>query len=213
MALIKFKPCSTFTVVGPSKIGKTYWMQRLIRQVRDVYESSHIPRKFYWFYSVWQPSYVDLEDMVTFKPGLPSSQDVNELTDGKTHTFFILDDLCSQAVKSEQVCDLFIRDSHHRALTVIMTTQNMFEQGKRARTIALSTEYLVLFRNPRDHQQIMYLARQLFPGKTKSFLDVYRDATAEKWGYLLIDLTAHGEEKYRLRSRVFADDTPVVYQV
>ena len=83
----------------------------------------------------------------------------NDLTDGKTHIFFILDDLCSEAINSPDVCRMFMRDSHHRALSVAITYQNLYEQGKKSKSIALSTEYLILFKNPRDNFQISLLGR------------------------------------------------------
>jgi hypothetical protein len=150
---------------------------------------------------------------IVFKEGLPTKGDVLELTDGETHVFFVLDDLCSEAVNSDDVCRMFTRDSHHRALSVAMTYQNLYEQGKKSRSIALSTEYLVLFKNPRDNYQITVLGRQLFPGKVKSLLEVYKDATAKPRGYLLIDLTAESEEEYRLRSRVLEDEDPIIYSL
>ena len=44
-----------------------------------------------------------------------------------------------------------------------------FCQGKFSRTISLNTNYLILFKNPRDNNQISVLARQMYPGNTKFF--------------------------------------------
>jgi len=41
----------------------------------------------------------------------------------------ILDDLLNN-VYSKQVCDLFTRGSHHRNISVILITQNLFHQGR-----------------------------------------------------------------------------------
>jgi hypothetical protein len=40
-----------------------------------------------------------------------------------------LDDLLNEAY-SREVCDLFMKDGHHRNLSVILITQNLFHQGK-----------------------------------------------------------------------------------
>ena len=124
-----------------------------------------------------------------------------------------MDDLCTEAVNSDHICQLFTRDSHHRALSVAVTYQNLYEQGKKSRTIALSTEYLVLFKNPRDSYQVSVLGRQLYPRQVKAFMEAYKDATATSRGYLLIDLTAEAEEEYRLRTRVMEKEDPIVYSL
>ena len=84
-ALLKFKPHSTFLIAGPSKIGKTYWLTRFLKNVHCLYEEKDVPQKIYWFYSAWQPLYVELENSlttpITFIEGLPSKEDVMTLTD------------------------------------------------------------------------------------------------------------------------------------
>ena len=157
-ALLKFKPHSTFLIAGPSKIGKTYWLTRFLKNVHCLYEEKDVPQKIYWFYSAWQPLYVELEDSlttpITFIEGLPSKEDVMTLTDGETHIFFVLDDLCSEAINYPDVCRMFKRDSHHRALSVAITYQNLYEQGKKSKSNALSTQYLILFKNLRQLSDI-----------------------------------------------------------
>ena len=54
--------------------------------------------------------------------------------------------------------------------------------------MSLNSQYLVLFNNPRDQQQITVLARQMYPGQSEQFLNTYRMATSKPFGYLLIDL-------------------------
>ena len=39
-------------------------------------------------------------------------------------------------------------------------------QGKSSRTINLNTNYIILFKNPRDKYQVYLLARQMFPGQS-----------------------------------------------
>jgi hypothetical protein len=47
---------------------------------------------------------------------------------------------------------------------------------------------MVVFKNPRDVSQIMALAHQMYPQRTKYFLEAYRAATARPHGYLAIDM-------------------------
>jgi hypothetical protein len=42
--------------------------------------------------------------------------------------FVVLDDLLNEAY-SRDMCDLFIKGSHHRNIIVVLITQNLFHQG------------------------------------------------------------------------------------
>ena len=46
---------------------------------------------------------------------------------------------------------------------------------------------MILFKNPRDNVQISVLGRQVFPSKTKEFMEAFKDATAKEHGYLFLD--------------------------
>ena len=55
---------------------------------------------------------------------------------------------------------------------------------------------MVLFKNPRDRQQIQTLARQMYPNCSKYFLDKFEKATNKKLGKL-IDLHPNTRETDR----------------
>ena len=61
--------------------------------------------------------------------------------------------------------------------------QNLFHRGKHHRIISLNAHYMVVFKNPRDVSQIMALAHQMYPQRTKYFLEAYTAATAQPHGY------------------------------
>jgi hypothetical protein len=77
--------------------------------------------------------------------------------------FVILDDVYSQ-----QVCNLFTKGSHHRNISVISITQNLFHQGRYCRDISLNTKYIVVLKNVRDKSQFRHLARQVYPENSES---------------------------------------------
>ena len=70
-------------------------------------------------------------------------------------------------VKSTEMQELFTKYCHHRNMTAIMVSQNVFQKGPNARTISLNTHIHVLFANKRDEAQISVLAHQLFCSKIK----------------------------------------------
>ena len=88
-------------------------------------------------------------------------------------------------------------------MSVICLVQNLYYQGKESSTISLNSQYLVPFNNPRDQQQVMALARQLYPGHSEHFLSTYRAATSKPFGYLLIDLKPDSPNDKRLWPNVF----------
>ena len=48
----------------------------------------------------------------------------------------------------------------------------------------------------------------MYRGKSKFVVDVYKDATKEPYGYLLIDLRPETDENYRIRTKMFPDNQP-----
>ncbi|GFX86217.1 uncharacterized protein TNCV_2560991 [Trichonephila clavipes] len=80
------------------------------------------------------------------------------------------------------------------------------------RDISLNAHYMFLFKNPRDKSQVMNIGKQLYPGKSKFFREVYEDATSKPFSYLLIDLKPDTSDSMRLRSGLFPGDTFFVYQ-
>jgi hypothetical protein len=58
----------------------------------------------------------------------------------------------------------------------------------------------VLFKSPRDKQQISMLARQINPGKVQEFMRSYEDATSRPHGYLMLDLKSTTDDQQRLKT-------------
>ena len=99
-----------------------------------------------------------------------------------------------------RVTDLFTKKSHHSNTSVIYLVQNLFSRNKESRTISLNTQYMVVFKNPRDASQITNLAKQMYPGRVKFIQEAFADATSTPYGYLLVDLKQDTPEDLRLRT-------------
>ena len=113
----------------------------------------------------------------------------------------IIDDLQIAALNDGFIANLFIRESHHRNLSVILILQHLFHQGKYARDISLNAHYFILFKNPRDKNQIKILGNQL--GIRDKIEEAYSSATERPFSYLLIDLSPRSESDYMLRSNIY----------
>jgi len=111
-----------------------------------------------------------------------------------TPTLVVIDDLMNET--NDVVANLFTKISHHRSVSVIYITQNVFHKNKQSRTISLNTHYMVLFKSPRDAGQISVLGRQLYPEHNKFLVEAFKDATTEPHSYLLLDLRPETDERY-----------------
>ena len=209
---IRLKHPSTYIVSGSSGTGKTQWTKKFLKNWETIV-NSNFPDRIVWFYSEFQPTYsqlLALYPQIELVQGIPD--DVCDMFDAQTTNLCVIDDLLQECAGNKNVANLFTKTSHHRNLSVIFITQNMFFQGKESRTISLNSHYMCLFRCPRDMSQITNLAKQMYPGNVKFLREAYDDATKESYGYLFIDLKPSTPSELRLRSRIFPDEyPPVVY--
>ena len=201
----------TCIVAGPSQSGKTVFLRRLLTQAQELINEP--PEVILWFYGEYQPLYDKLTDSlgstIQFIEGIPETFDM--YLDKSKRNMIVLDDLMNETANDKKISNLFTKGSHHKNLSVILVTQNLFNQGRQTRTISLNAHYLVLFKNPRDASQISHLARQMFPKKPKYLQEAYQDSTAEPFHYLFIDLRTTTPETYRLRTQIFPGETQYVY--
>lgn len=190
----------TMMISGPSGCGKTTFVINLLNSLETFYkilwcnaEINAIPKSIY------------NDNNIEVVKNIPDNFD-----NVPANTLIILDDLMLEAY-NKNVCELFTKGSHHRNLSIILTTQNVFHQGKYARDISLNCKYLVFFKNPRDQSQISPLARQIYPENSVELIRVYKEATQKPFNYLLFDLTQTGSELTRFRSDIFSKDFSVCY--
>ena len=144
---------------------------------------------------------------VHFQEGIPSVDDVKSMP---INSMIILDDLAHLIYSNKEMELLFSQVSHHRRISVCHIKNNLFYQGKHARTIGLNTHLYVLLSNPRDESQILTLGRQIYPSKPLSLLEAYSDCM-KTTGYLLLDLQPHTDPKYRMRTRIYPGEDPIVF--
>jgi hypothetical protein len=155
-----------------------------------------------WCYGEWQKLYTTIKDKrVKFHEGMINSSEFNPDSGAK---LVILDDMMREA--DERVVDLFTKGSHHRSLSVVFITQNLFHQGKGRRDISLNAHYVVAFRNPRDRGQIAHFSRQINPQDPKHILEAFENSTSEAHGYLVFDFKQSTPDSHRLLTKIFPDD-------
>ena len=114
------------------------------------------PKNILWLYAAGQPLYKGLKG-VEFYRGI--QEDIEERFNPKEENLLIIDDLMTQCHSEKRMTRLFSVGSSHKNLSVIFILHNLFHQGKDMRNISLNTHFVILFKNPRDSQQISTLAR------------------------------------------------------
>ena len=199
----------SMVVSGPSNSGKTYFVKTIIENADKIISEN--TGNIVYVYSCWQPLYDELLQIrpINFVEGIPVSLCDDTLLPPQKTNLVIIDDLMHDASNNLEVQNAFTKYVHHRNLSCIYIVQNLFMQGKSSRTINLNTNYIVLFKNPRDKYQVYLLARQMFPGQTKYFLEAFNDATSCPYGYLLVDFKAMTPDHLRLRSQLLSDRVTV----
>ena len=65
----------------------------------------------------------------------------------------------------KRVLDLFTKDFHHRAITALYITQDLFPPGQFAKTVNRNAHYVICFKSPRDKTGIRHLLLQVYPEK------------------------------------------------
>ena len=209
---IKFKNPFTMFIAGPTKSGKTTFVEHLIANASKYYSKK--PNKIFYFYNMNEPVHPNLRRTVDqFIEGTPTKQWLNRVCeDFGTNLTIVIDD---QALNlNDSISELFTVGSSRKDVNIIFLTQNLFLPAKQARTISLNCNYFVIFKNPRDVQAPKTFFRQL-EGDSQVIYEIYKDATALPHSYLLIALHQETLSENRFMSNVFGEDgtPPVLYRM
>ena len=207
---VRFKTPANFYICGQSQSGKSYLVRSMLRNLEELFFP--VPSKVIYCYGEFQKEFDELSEAlpnIQLVQGFPN--DLYDMTEAHDNSLVILDDLMSQCSNDQRVADLFTRGSHHRGISVLFLTQNLFPPGKLSRTISLNSHYMLIFRNPRDSLGIATLARQMYPKNVGYLLESFNDATKRPYGYLLLDLHQLTPEDIRLRTNILPNERQIVY--
>lgn len=212
-------------VSGCTGSGKSKWVLRFLTHLDALVERA--PQRVLYCYGEVNEHVLRLQRMASTNDddddddennkkrlrvcnGVPDEQEVQrEARDSGGSLLLVLDDLMLSA-RGTYLDALFTRGSHNWGVSVILITQHLFM--RELRIARNNSHYLVLMRNPVGALQIRNLGAQLFPGEAlRHFLEAYDDATAEPFGYLLIDMHPCTRKGMRLKTHIYPDELCVVY--
>ena len=186
----RFLHGSPTLVVGPSCCGKTDFLKRVAEHPSHFVTPS--PNKVVWCGN--STDEIRVGDVpIEFLSEMPTD------FEGYSNSLIILDDMLLEVFDDTNVANLFIRDCHHKKITLFVTLQNLFSNAKYQRTCSLNAKYILLYNSPRDKLQIQTLCRQLEPTKWRSLLKAYEDACSP-YNFLLIDLNQETPADFKYRT-------------
>ena len=189
------------SVVGPGGSGKTGLIFSMLasKTFRPSFKNT------FYFYKEYQPLFNEMAKKlnIEFVPCLDYSM-IKKLEG----CLLVFDDSCEEIYQEKEFVKLAVA-GRHKKVHCIFVKHNLFHQSKWSRTIDLNTTHIILFKSPRDLQQIDHLGRQL--KKVEFLRDCYTRATSEPYGHLLIDLDPKTSECLRFCSNITAPGASIFY--
>ena len=184
-------------LVGPSGSGKT-------QLILEMFTSGTFQPEFdkiLYFYQHRQPIYDTMMSQVNnieFINCIDFDMIENLPIDG-TNYLLVFDDSCSEISKSLRF-EKIATAGRHKKLNVIYIKHNLYHKSSLGRDIELQNTHIVLFKSPRDVNQVQKLGQQL--GFGNHFTKWYQDATSIPFGHLLIDLSPRTNDKLRFSTNI-----------
>ena len=116
-------------ITGRSGSGKSELVEQFLKEKKLFYPP---PKTIVYCYDRWQPRFdrMKKQSNVIFYKGLPPEEALVKWFKPHHHGILILDDLMEESGNDKRVLDLFTKDSHHRGITALYLTQDLFPRGK-----------------------------------------------------------------------------------
>ena len=198
-----FRTPSSLLIAGPSGCGKTVFTTKLL--LDNVESFAESPPSIHYCYGSWQKGFDKLKKGgVKFHEGIPDSDVLPQWF--PKGGVLVMDDLMDEGSNDKRVLDLFTKHSHHQNITILYLCQDLFPNGKFAKTISRNAHYVVAFKNPRDQLGIRNLLLQSFPTRWQEVLDTFRKVTERPFGYMLLDLHPASKDDQRVLSHLLKDE-------
>ena len=188
---------SRMLIAGPTTSEKSWFMAKMIEHRSSIYNCI-FDRIIYFSphcLSGSQNNYI--ASLRTFFPNLeisanlPNPDDLNIVADD-SHKLFLIDDFMESFNNSSLAFRLLTIDSHHRKITVIVTTHNLFDASKYKKTFSRNYSEMVILANRGDKLSLRTLGSQMFPDSPRILLRAMawvEEHSEEKPKYILLDVS------------------------
>jgi hypothetical protein len=208
--MLKLANPYTMVVSGQTGSGKTEFAKRLIQNQAEIHQNRFT--KIIIVYSIMQPVYREIEKTapnIILSEGLPDNL-LDDVASNEGDTLLVIDDMMIELENDKRLPILFTKMRHVKVSTIFIV-QNFYFRSRYMITITRNAQYLVIFPNIRDTSMIQTLGRQMFPHTPKFLTDAFEQATSSPFGYLFIDCKPNTRKEYRVRDRIFPNDTTRFY--
>lgn len=199
---------TTMLIVASSGRGKTSLTRAIVRERNKIFNVNS--RMVLWCYNAIESVPPDLQrgDDVVLHQGLPSMEEVRQYKTLKP--LIVIDDLMVEMKSSSEMEKLVSVATHHYDCQLIILLHTVF-YGATIRNLRLQASYVILFKNPNDKQSVICMGNQIMARNSKTFLEIYDEATKEPYSYLLIDLYKECPDVLRFRNNVLPGQLTYVY--
>lgn len=206
-SVLKIPTRSNIIITGSSGSGKSTLAMKLIKYEKEMFTENHNSIRYH--YGIYSDTIRECDQLgiPTFL-GLP---DLESLKTAERPLLLIIDDLMQEMTKNEElVNNLFVRQSHHMNITVIILVQSLFRVPVAARQ---SAHIFFFCSDISSVGSVRQIGSQLFGGTEyyKLLLDAMNDIRKEKFGYLFVNLSPRSDSRFRFLTKIFPEDTPVVF--
>ena len=147
----------------------------------------------------------EIKEKIEILDYIPNISEIKINYQGKS-IILIFDDNYSTTFNSKNVLEFFTQ-GRHLQINIILLSQNLFSRGKYQRDITLNVSHFIITKI-RDKSQLQILSRQIF-GKENfnKLMFIYDHVHNEnKWGHILIDLSATSTKDIEIRSNIIANN-------
>ena len=138
----RFRTPTSLLIAGPSGCDKSVFTTQLILDNPELFDKT--PKRIHYCYGSWQKGFEKLQkEGIKFHEGIPESQSLPKwFPQGGV---LVLDNLMDEGGNDKCVLDLFTKDSHHQGIMVLHLCQDLFPNGKFAKTISCNVFFFFFF--------------------------------------------------------------------
>ena len=202
---IRLKENFKLFISGPSGSGKTWFVRELLKNL-DIFAKAP-PKILTLVYKVYQPIYQDMGIDYLIQDGAHLKERLFERANGQS-MLVIYDDMMNSTSLGE-LADLFTVDGRHHNFSMIFLSQQLYvNNNEDFKQISRNCDYLFLFKNPRNAQEIRTLSSQMTPGKME-LVSYFTEATQTGFSYLFVNLTQECKDQVKYLSQLF-NETHIV---
>ena len=193
---------------GPSRCGKSVFLASLLKSRKTF--TKRPPEVICFVYSVYQEGIYDdlrngivdyfIQDDEHLERNIQKILNANK---GKP-SLLIYDDLI-KSINLPFIARQFTVNGRHNGISQVFVSQKLFPKDENIRLISNNSDYLVVFKNPRNATEIKILSNQMSPGKN-ILSKIFEQATLDPYSYLFIDLTQECIPQKKYLSHLFDSD-------